>query len=1024
MRPSSTDSWVLKRFPTPVAVAWGEVLRAELHPDAHARFHDVLARTFAAMLLSDVGRQPFRSGLRDRITETLHYGFSANAWWGLIDLLVREMRDNHADRAFLRLAIPWWFRTRGKISNVGREVLEVTGRPGGKGAIDHTRRILQTLDWWDAFEVITAAEVSDPSGDGVRVVSFRGSRLPSPRTQRVALPLVAMCPYLLNPDDGRALDLSPWLTVVRNADTSLALAVVKTADTDGLFGATTSASSVEALIRCNDGLMRVASLSSAIPAPGAIPRLFGTEQLPRRASVGDRDIAARSTRYRRVVHIGDGSLGRVYKARDSEKGDVVAIKVLWRELTNSRAFVDRIRQEADERRTVVHDRLVPATLMEDGGEMILALPLLAGSLASEIGTASWKEADLWKFASDTLEVLVALHEKGIPHGNIKPTNLFRGSDGLVRLTDFGFTQSTHDDFAGRVGRLITAHAYMAPEQAAGLTQCRSDLYSLARVLHDLARGAHLPHESPGESLDGDIGGFVKWLGHHTPAKRPDALPALRYAAKYLGTASAAAPLTDISRHPAIAMRTALENGATFRQVADLMRGADLALPDEAESTWNQLRNRYIRSQWPRLTETLNFADVFAANTGFNRLLVAHKLAKTPVCDPSIIILGDSVDQQLIDLDLVSRADLLECVRPYPGWLDQTRVKEVDFWKAVSRRIGACDEKRLSDAPASLLFSEIEDAVGGLGPHNYRRVGIPKKDGSRRWLDVPNKPLADVQRAIVHTLESRVVFPGHATAFIPRRSAWSHAMHHAGAKAAVVVDIHDFFGSVSSQQVIDGLCSLAGIDFESNGYDRLARILTTTHPSRRFRFLPQGSPSSPFMANAAASLLDGIIQCHLQKSAWSADWRFSRYADDIVISARRGGHHFHADAERLIRSSVKRMRWHVTSYKTRHWSELRGGGALKVCGLLVPRDERGQPTLPRDRQRILRAALHHANEGNFSRQVRGHLAYAYAMTGNHACAAAVSVDIRKSIQSLGRALGMDEHAFLAEWCTYANKNGRG
>ena len=48
MRPSAIDTWVLERFPTPVAVAWREVLHAELHPDAHARFHDVLARTFAA----------------------------------------------------------------------------------------------------------------------------------------------------------------------------------------------------------------------------------------------------------------------------------------------------------------------------------------------------------------------------------------------------------------------------------------------------------------------------------------------------------------------------------------------------------------------------------------------------------------------------------------------------------------------------------------------------------------------------------------------------------------------------------------------------------------------------------------------------------------------------------------------------------------------------------------------------------------------------------------------------------------
>lgn len=96
--------------------------------------------------------------------------------------------------------------------------------------------------------------------------------------------------------------------------------------------------------------------------------------------------------------------------------------------------------------------------------------------------------------------------------------------------------------------------------------------------------------------------------------------------------------------------------------------------------------------------------------------------------------------------------------------------------------------------------EVSRAIGTPPDTAYLRYPIYKKDGTRRWLDVPNDALAHAQKKIMHALRPSNPFAGVATAFEPGRSPAMHARMHEGAVAAVVIDIADFFGSIRPRHI--------------------------------------------------------------------------------------------------------------------------------------------------------------------------------------------------------------------------------
>jgi len=188
-------------------------------------------------------------------------------------------------------------------------------------------------------------------------------------------------------------------------------------------------------------------------------------------------------RYTVRRRVGGGGAGVVYTAQDPKLDRVVAIKLLH-SATDSAA----VEREARVLARLNHPHVVAVyDVGEHDGQAFIAMeyvpgPTLAGWLAAQVRT--WKEiVDVFVAASLGL---AAAHDAGLVHGDIKPTNIIVGSDGRVRVSDFGIARVRDDSGAGdEDGVRSGTPAYMAPEQfGQGAADPRSDQFSLCVALYE------------------------------------------------------------------------------------------------------------------------------------------------------------------------------------------------------------------------------------------------------------------------------------------------------------------------------------------------------------------------------------------------------------------------------------------------------------------------------------------------------------------------------------------------------------
>jgi len=212
------------------------------------------------------------------------------------------------------------------------------------------------------------------------------------------------------------------------------------------------------------------------------------------------------TRYRLLRVIGRGAMGVVHEAVHLDLMRNVALKVLDPE----RMGVDAERRFKVEARAIAqleHDNLVK--LFEFGvaqdGRPFYAMELLSGeSLDQKLERE--KGMDFREAVAIGIQACRALetaHAESVIHRDIKPANLFLTSDGKLKLLDFGVAKAAFNVEADGEGlSIVGTPEYMAPEQARGEADQRSDLYALGVVLFELLSG-RLPHaaESPVLLLD-------------------------------------------------------------------------------------------------------------------------------------------------------------------------------------------------------------------------------------------------------------------------------------------------------------------------------------------------------------------------------------------------------------------------------------------------------------------------------------------------------------------------------------------
>jgi serine/threonine-protein kinase len=180
-------------------------------------------------------------------------------------------------------------------------------------------------------------------------------------------------------------------------------------------------------------------------------------------------------------------MGAVYRARDRELDEEVALKVLDAEAADA-AAEQQLRREIKLARTITHPNVVRAyDFGEAEGVRFFTMEYVAGATLRELLDEGGRLAltPALQIAKQVCRGLGAVHRAGIVHGDLKPANIVVMTGGVAKLTDFGVARARRQagtPFAG-------TPPYMSPEQVRGAElDERSDLYSAGVVMFEMFTG--------------------------------------------------------------------------------------------------------------------------------------------------------------------------------------------------------------------------------------------------------------------------------------------------------------------------------------------------------------------------------------------------------------------------------------------------------------------------------------------------------------------------------------------------------
>src|SRR5919197_3660071 len=205
-------------------------------------------------------------------------------------------------------------------------------------------------------------------------------------------------------------------------------------------------------------------------------------------------------RYRLERRLGAGGMSTVELAFDTRLERYVAVKLLAEHLAQDSNFVARFKREALSAARLVHPNVVQVFdfgLDEATERQYIVMEHVDGQSCAEIlrdeGYLGPDEAvDILTQACRGLDYA---HRNGVVHRDVKPGNLLRSRDGVVKLADFGIAKAAEQSDITKVGSVVGTAAYLSPEQARGEPAGpASDLYALGVVSYQLLAG-RLPYEA-------------------------------------------------------------------------------------------------------------------------------------------------------------------------------------------------------------------------------------------------------------------------------------------------------------------------------------------------------------------------------------------------------------------------------------------------------------------------------------------------------------------------------------------------
>ena len=205
-------------------------------------------------------------------------------------------------------------------------------------------------------------------------------------------------------------------------------------------------------------------------------------------------------RYRIESLLGEGGMGKVYKAEDGELRRTVALKMVRPELSSDPNSMDRLKQEILLASRVSHKNILRIHDLGDvGGLKFISMAYVDGKDLHQIIAAEGK-LPVPRAIRITRQLCLALdaaHTEGVIHRDLKPQNVLVDQEDQVYVSDFGLakTLEVHASMLTAAGEVSGTPRYMSPEQVeANTVDHRSDLYSLGLILYEMVT-ADLPFES-------------------------------------------------------------------------------------------------------------------------------------------------------------------------------------------------------------------------------------------------------------------------------------------------------------------------------------------------------------------------------------------------------------------------------------------------------------------------------------------------------------------------------------------------
>lgn len=198
--------------------------------------------------------------------------------------------------------------------------------------------------------------------------------------------------------------------------------------------------------------------------------------------------------YRIISQIGKGGMATVYKAYQPSVDRYVAIKVLPRQLAESREFATRFHQEARIIARLEHPHILPVFDYgeSDGIAYFVMRYLDAGTLKDRMEAGRpLPLGEIDHIFTQLTDALSYAHGYGIVHRDLKPANALIDSHGNLFLTDFGIAKllESASPRLTQTDAIMGTPAYISPEQAqAGPVDRRSDIYSLGIILYEMVTG--------------------------------------------------------------------------------------------------------------------------------------------------------------------------------------------------------------------------------------------------------------------------------------------------------------------------------------------------------------------------------------------------------------------------------------------------------------------------------------------------------------------------------------------------------